>query len=54
MKNRFIHLLLAISFLFTAAYIPAFQAEASSVIQRRTTISGGTSHSIALKEDGTI
>jgi len=54
MKKRFVHLLLAISFLFTAAFIPSYDAGAAAVIQRRATVSGGTSHSIALREDGTI
>jgi len=54
MKKRLVHLLLAMSFLFTAAFIPVSDADAACAIQRRATVSGGTSHSIALQEDGTI
>jgi len=54
MKKRLNNLLLAALILLTAVFIPFSAARAAGVTNTSTPISGGMSHSIALKEDGTL
>ena len=54
MKKRFIYLLLTLSLLFTAVFIPASEAAAVGIARIISPVSGGRFHSIALMEDGAI
>ena len=53
-NKRCVFLLLAATILFSAVIIPTSMAKAVAVTQMSSPVAGGTSHSIALKNDGTI
>ena len=54
MRRKIIYLLLMALIILTVVIIPTSEAKAINVNQRVTSVSGGMSHSIALKDDGTI
>ena len=54
MNKKIMDLLLTSIILFTAIFLFSFEAKAEGVIQKITSVAGGVSHSIALKDDGTI
>ena len=54
MCKRQISLFLTAVILFSVFFIPAAEASATNVTQITTVVSGGMSHSIALKDDGTV
>ncbi|MCL1808283.1 MAG: S-layer homology domain-containing protein [Clostridiales bacterium] len=54
MCKRHISLLLTVTILLSVFFIPAAEASATNVTQKTTAVSGGMSHSIALKDDGTV
>ena len=54
MNKKLICLVSAVLILFTSIFVPTTQSKAAGVTQLNRPIAGGASHSIALKNDGTI
>jgi alpha-tubulin suppressor-like RCC1 family protein len=54
MNKRLVCLLFTILVIFTVIFFTASETKAAGVTQKITPVAGGMSHSIALKEDGTI
>ncbi|MCL2151745.1 MAG: S-layer homology domain-containing protein [Oscillospiraceae bacterium] len=54
MNRKIVYLILSAAILFTSVFVPTSVSLASSVVQAYTPVAGGSAHTIALKNDGTI